>query len=87
MKVQQCMTTRGSFVHKPMVNFLGGIPEMFSFMQFYQNIDVFRQNDSQGFTTHKMYTNKTQMLEIFFFYFHYLPKLYIGFKVSEILKC
>ena len=42
------MTTRGSYVHKPMVKFWGH-PEMFLFLQFSQNIDGFRQNDSQGF--------------------------------------
>ena len=36
------MATRGSYVH----NYA---PENVSFMQFSQNIDGFRQNDSQGF--------------------------------------
>ena len=42
------MTTRGNYVHKPMVTFRGH-PENVSFMQFSQNIDGFTQNDSQGF--------------------------------------
>ena len=42
------MTTRGSYVHNSMVKFFGGIPKM-QFMQFSQNIDGFKQNDSQGF--------------------------------------
>ena len=43
------MATRGSYVHNSMVTFSGGIPKMLSFMQFSQNFDGFRQNDSQGF--------------------------------------
>ena len=43
------MTTRGSYVHNSVVEFWGGIPKMLVFMQFFQNIDGFRQNDSQGF--------------------------------------
>ena len=47
------MGTRGSYVHDSMVTFFflggGGHPENVSFMQFSQNIDGFRQNDSQGF--------------------------------------
>ena len=42
------MATRGSYVHNSMVKF-SGHPENVSFMQFYQNIDGFRQNDSHGF--------------------------------------
>ena len=42
------MATRGSYVHNSMVEF-SGHPKKFSFMQFSQNIDGFRQNDSQGF--------------------------------------
>ena len=37
------MITRGSYVYKFMVEFLG------TFMQFSQKIDGFRQKDSQGF--------------------------------------
>ena len=42
------MATRGSYVHNSSVTFQGH-PEDVSFMQFSQNIDVFTQNDSQGF--------------------------------------
>ena len=51
IKVQQNMATRGSCVHKvkPMLNILWGHPQNFSFMQFSQNMDGFRQNNSQGF--------------------------------------
>ena len=42
------MAIRGSYVHNSMVKF-GGYRENVSFMQFSQNIDGFRQNDSQGF--------------------------------------
>ena len=42
------MATRGSYVHNSMTEFLGH-PKNVSFMQFSQNIDDFRQNDSQGF--------------------------------------
>ena len=48
IKVQQWMATRGSYVHKLMVNILGASSK-FIFLQFSQNIDGFRQNDSQGF--------------------------------------
>ena len=43
------MATRGSYVHNSMVIFFLGHPENASFMQFSQNIEIFRQNDSQGF--------------------------------------
>ena len=46
IKVQQWMTTKGSYVHKPMVEFSGASQKCF--LQFSQNIDGFRQN-SQGF--------------------------------------
>ena len=45
------MATRGSYmlyVHNYMVKFIRGHPKNFSFMQFSQNMDGFRQNDSQG---------------------------------------
>ena len=43
------MTTGGNYVHKPVVNLCGGYLENINFMQLSQNIDDFRQNDSQGF--------------------------------------
>ena len=49
----------------------GGHPENFSFMQFSQKIDGFRQKD---------FRTPTTPLDIFNFH-HNLPKLYIGFKV------
>ena len=54
------MTTRGSYVHKPVVNFRGH-PKNVSFMQFYQNVDGFGQNDSQVFSNSYSYNsiNKT----------------------------
>ena len=55
---------------------MGGIPKIFSFMQFSQNINGFRQNDSQGF---QYSYNSKPIRETF--HFHYLPKPYIGFKV------
>ena len=48
MKVQQFMTTRGSYEQMSMVK-LWRHPENYSFMQFSQNTDGFRQDDSQGF--------------------------------------
>ena len=42
------MASRGSYVHNYGKNFRGH-PENVSFMQFSQNSDGFRQNDSQGF--------------------------------------
>ena len=42
------MATRGSYVHNFMETFWGASRKI-SFMQFPQNIDGFRQNDSQGF--------------------------------------
>ena len=42
------MATKGSSVHNSMVNSRGH-PENINFMQFAQNIDGFRQNDSQSF--------------------------------------
>ena len=52
----------------------GGIPENVSFMQFSQNIDGFRQNDSQGFLELMQLYITNHIKEIF--HFHYLPKLY-----------
>ena len=45
------MATGGSYVHNYIVkkNWGGGASRKCSFMQFSQNIDGFRQNDSQGF--------------------------------------
>ena len=46
------MITRWIYVqYEPMVKFLGSIPEIhfFFFVQIFQNIDGFRQNNSQGF--------------------------------------
>ena len=48
------MATRGSYVHNSTVKYIyfflgGGHPESVSFMQFSQNIGVFRQNESQDF--------------------------------------
>ena len=45
------MNTRGSYVHKPMVNIFFWVhPEnAFLLLQFSQNIDGFRQSESQGF--------------------------------------
>ena len=60
------MITRGSYVHTPML------------MQFSQNIDGFRQNNSPAFRTPKTLSTKPITA---LFYFHYLAKLYIGFKV------
>ena len=51
IKVWQWFTIRGSYmyVHKPMVIFFGGMPPIFVVVPFPQNIDGFRQNDSQCF--------------------------------------
>ena len=46
---QQWMITRGSYVHEPMVKFLGVPPTIFFFLQISQNIDGFRQKNSQDF--------------------------------------
>ena len=43
------MATRGSYVHISMGELSGGIPIIFSFMQFSTKIDGFEQKDSQGF--------------------------------------
>ena len=44
------MTTRGSYVHKPMVKFSGYPEEEKNLVQISQNIDAwgFRQNSSKG---------------------------------------
>ena len=49
-KIQQWMTSRGSYVHEPMVK-LSGASQKFYFLKFSEekHIDGFRQNDSQGF--------------------------------------
>ena len=52
------MATRGSYVQNFMVK-IWGDPEHVSFMQFSQNIDGFRQNDSQGFQNSCNFINKT----------------------------
>ena len=41
------MATRGSYVHNSMVDFSGASPQKKS--SIFQNIDGFRQNNSQGF--------------------------------------
>ena len=42
------MTTKGSYGHKAMVNFLGH-PENVWFCKFLKILDGFKQNNSQGF--------------------------------------
>ena len=42
------MATRGSYVHNSMVEVSGDIPKMLV-LYIAQNIDGFRENDSQGF--------------------------------------
>ena len=60
------MATRGSYVHNSMVEF-SGHPKNVSFMQFSQNIDGFRQSDSQGFLE-LIQLYKENPLEKFFIY-------------------
>ena len=58
------MTTRGSYVHKPVLNFSGASWKCV-FMQFSQNIDGFRQEQfSRLLKLIKLY--KQNPLEIFF---------------------
>ena len=42
------MATRGSYVHNSVETFSGASQKL-SYMQFSQNIDGFRRNNSQGF--------------------------------------
>ena len=76
------MATRGSYVHKPLVIILGGILAMlFLFVQFSQNIAWFNSDKAihKAFEFIKLY--KRNPFNRDFLYFHYLPKLYIAFKV------
>ena len=41
------MATRGNYVHNSMGKIFEGHPKTVSLMQFSQNMDGFRQNDSQ----------------------------------------
>ena len=52
------MPTRGSYVHNSMEAFSGASRKI-SFMQFSQNIDGLRRNDSQGFKNSYNSINKT----------------------------
>ena len=52
-------------------------------MQFSQNIDGFRQKDSQGFQTLHNSMKKNALIFRENFDLHYLPKLYIGFNLNE----
>ena len=60
------MTIRGSYVHKPMEKFSGAFRK-FYFLLIFQNIDGFRQNNSQlkAFRIHK--TLILKKIVIFFF--------------------
>ena len=71
------MTTRGSYVHKPMVKIFGGISKTLHFLQFSQTLMVSDKTIHKALRIDK--TLKTIPIAEFF-YFHYLPKLYIGFK-------
>ena len=63
-----------------MVKFSGASRKCYIF-QFSQNVDGFGQNDSQGVLELFIKLCKQKPLVIReIFYFHYLPKLYIGFK-------
>ena len=48
------MVTRRSYVHKPMVKFLGASRKVFVFLEIFENIDGFRQNNSQGLAKIKL---------------------------------
>ena len=48
IKVHQWTTTRGSYAHN-IVKFSGALKMIVSCVQLSQNIDGFRQNNSQGF--------------------------------------
>ena len=69
-----------SYVHISMGEF-SGHPDNISFMQFSTKIDGFEQNDSQGFEN--LYNSYEQYpLDLAFFHFHHLPKLYFGFNLA-----
>ena len=59
------------------LNNFKGHPEFF-FLQFSQNIDGFKRNVHKAFRIHKILFKQNSFED--FFYFHHLPKLYIGFK-------
>ena len=73
------MTTTGSYVHNPMVEF-SGHPENVRFMQFSQKFDGFRQKRFTGLFRTPATLYKQNPLEKFFI-FTILPKLYIGFNI------
>ena len=74
---QQWMVHRGSYVHTPVVKLWGGGggANKSSFLQISQNIDGFRQTNSQDFLNSEIIVN-----------FHYLPKLYFGSIMSALNK-
>ena len=61
------------YVHDSMVRFFGGIPKMLVLCNF---LEILTVSDK---TMELIQLYKQNPLEIFF-NFHYLPKLYIGFK-------
>ena len=71
--------TRGSYVHKPIEKLSGTSQFFFFFLQIPQNIDILRQNNSQGLRIHQ---NSIIILNPF----HYFPKLYFGFKICQSLS-
>ena len=72
------MTTRGSYVYKPMIRFFGDIPKkLFFVVEFLQILMASEKKFPIAFriqnTINKTHDN---------FFLHYLPKLYIGFKLA-----
>ena len=73
------MATRGSYVHNSRWQKFLGHPKNVSLMQFSQNIDGFRQNDSQGIFNlcNSIYKQNPNVTD---FSFSLFTKLYIGSK-------
>ena len=76
INVWQWFTTRGRYVHKPMVTFLGSSWKCYIF-QFSQNMDGFRQNDSTGLLEFIKLCKQKAIRDFFSSLFTW--KLYIGF--------
>ena len=71
------MSTRGSYVHKPMVNIFGASQNVV-LCNFLKILMVSDKIIYKAFRTHKTILKQNPFDN--FYFLHYLPKLHVGFK-------
>ena len=82
-EVQQLTATRRSYVHKPIVKFSGASPKCLLFANFSKYL-WFKTKQFTGLLEFVKLYKQNSLKKLFLL--HYLPKLYIGFKLKQRLK-